>query len=107
MSINGKHLISKVINLCGGTNVFSGLHSITPKVSIEAVLATKTDTIIASDKGQKKLQWMSEWAHWKQIPAVKNKHIYFIDPDLLNRAGPRILQGADELCLLLDKVRKN
>ncbi|MCW8900007.1 MAG: cobalamin-binding protein [Gammaproteobacteria bacterium] len=107
MTINGKHLISKMINLCGGINVFAGLHSITPKVSVESVIATKTDVIIAGDKGENKSQWMSEWAPWVQVPAVKNEQIYFIDPDLLNRAGPRILQGADQLCELLEKVRKH
>lgn len=106
MTINGKHLISNVINLCGGINVFSELPSISPKVSVEAVIASNTDVIIAGDKGKKKLKWLAEWSRWTQIPAVKNDQIYFIDPDLLNRAGPRILQGADVLCELLDKARE-
>lgn len=105
MTINGKHLISKIINLCGGTNVFSNLHSLTPKISIEAVIDSKTEVIIAGDNGSKKLLWMSEWKQWTQIPAVKKERVYFINPDLINRAGPRILQGADALCELLDNAR--
>ena len=105
MTINGKHLISQIINLCGGINVFSELPSLTPKISVEAVIASNTDVIIAGDIGSRKLLWMSEWKKWTQIPAVRKKQIYFIDPDLINRAGPRILQGADELCGLLDKAR--
>lgn len=106
MTVNGQHLISRIINLCGGTNVFSELHSITPKISIEAVIASRTEVIIAAGKDDKKLKWMSEWKHWTQLPAVKKDQIYFIDPDLLNRTGPRILDGADQLCELLDKARK-
>ena len=105
MTINGKHLISQIINLCGGINVFSELPSLTPKISVEAVIASNTDAIIAGDIGSRKLLWMSEWKQWTQIPAVRKKQIYFINPDLINRAGPRILQGADELCGLLDKAR--
>jgi len=105
MTINGKHLISQIINLCGGTNVFSELSSLTPKISVEAVIGSNTDVIIAGDIGSRKLLWMSEWKQWTQIPAVRKKQVYFINPDLINRAGPRILQGADELCGLLDKAR--
>ena len=105
MTVNGKHLISKVINLCGGINVFSELHSLTPKISIEAVIASKTEVIIAGDKGERKLKWMADWKPWTQIPAVKKEQIYFIDPDLLNRVGPRILDGAEEVCTILDKAR--
>jgi iron complex transport system substrate-binding protein len=105
MTVNRNHLISNVINLCGGINVFSDLHSLTPKVSIEAVLATNTDVIIAGGKGDKKEKWISEWEVWTQLAAVKNKQIYFIDPDLLNRAGPRILDGAEQLCNILEKAR--
>ena len=105
MTINGKHLISQIMNLCGGVNVFSDLQSLTPKISVEAVIASNTDVIIVGDNGSRKLLWMSEWKQWTQIPAVKNNQIYFIDPDLINRAGPRILEGADSLCGLLDKAR--
>lgn len=106
MTINGNHLISKVINLCGGINVFADTYSLSSNVTVEAVLASKTDVIIAGGKGDKQLQWIAEWKSWPQLEAAKNDHIYFIDPDLLNRAGPRILEGADELCRLLDNVRK-
>ncbi len=107
MTINRNHLISNIINLCGGTNVFSKLHSLTPKVSIEAVIASNTEVIIAAGKGDKKTKWISEWKLWQQLQAVKKEQIYFIDPDLLNRAGPRILDGADQLCELLDEARKS
>lgn len=106
MTINKNHLISKIINLCGGTNVFSELYSLTPKISIEAVIASNTEVIIAGDKGERKEKWMAAFKPWVQIPAVKKDQIYFVDPDLLNRAGPRILDGADVLCDILDKARK-
>jgi len=36
---------------------------------------------------------------------VKNEHLYFIEPSLMQRVGPRILQGADKLCNFLDEAR--
>lgn len=107
MSINGQHLISNIIELCGGINVFADLKTLTPKISIESVIATKAEVIIAGGMGERNSRWITDWEKWSQLPAVKKDQIYFINPDILQRVGPRILQGADELCLLLDKVRKN
>lgn len=107
MTINGQHIISNIINLCGGTNVFSNLNSLTPIISIEAVISSQTDVIVVGSNNEKKSKWISEWKPWLHLAAVKKDHLYFIDPDLLNRMGPRILSGADKLCELLDKARKN
>ena len=107
MTINGQHIISDIINLCGGTNVFSKLNSLTPIISIEAVIASQTDVIVVGSNNEKKSKWLSEWKPWLHLAAVKKDHLYYIDPDLLNRMGPRILSGADKLCELLDKARKN
>ena len=106
MTINGHHIISKVIGLCGGVNIFSNLKSLTPVVSKEAVLASKTQVIIAGGGNEERVGWLNEWKSWLQLPAVKKDNIYFVNPDLIQRAGPRILQGADQLCELLERARK-
>ena len=107
MTINGQHLISNIIELCGGTNVFYDLQTITPKISVEAVIATNAEVIVAGGMGKKRPEWAIEWKPWKQLPAVKNEQIHFVNPDILQRVGPRILQGADELCEILEQVRAN
>lgn len=107
MTINGQHLISNIIELCGGTNVFHDLQTITPKISVEAVIATNAEVIVAGGMGKKRPEWVTEWKQWKQLPAVKNEQIHFVNPDILQRVGPRILQGADELCEILEQVRAN
>ena len=105
MTVSGKHLISNIIDLCGGVNIFSDLRTLTPSVSIEAVVASNAEVIVAGQMGETNSDWANEWKPWSQLPAVKNDHIYFVNPDFLHRVGPRILQGADQLCEILDKVR--
>jgi iron complex transport system substrate-binding protein len=107
MTINGNHLISEVIDLCGGGNVFSNLKTLTPSISLESVLASKAEVIISGGMGKARPEWVEEWKPWSELPAVKNKQMYFIDPDLMQRVGPRILEGADKLCALLEKARKS
>lgn len=105
ITINGEHLISDIINLCGGINVFSELHSLTPKISLEAVIAAEVDAIVLGAEEEKKLKWMAEWKQWVQLVAAQKEQIYLINPDLLNRVGPRVLHGADKLCDILENVR--
>jgi len=105
MTISGKHLISNIINLCGGVNIFSDLKTLTPNVSVEAVVTSNAEVIVAGQMGETNSDWANEWKPWRQLPAVKNEHIYFVNPDFLHRVGPRILQGADQLCEILEKVR--
>jgi iron complex transport system substrate-binding protein len=38
MTVNGEHLISDVLRLCGGQNVFADLPGLAPTISTEAVV---------------------------------------------------------------------
>ena len=105
MTISGQHLISDIIELCGGENVFSDLNTITPRISLESVLASNSEVIVSGGMGKARPEWIEEWKPWKTLPAVKNEQLYFIDPALMQRVGPRILQGADKLCEFLEEAR--
>ncbi|MDH5299841.1 MAG: cobalamin-binding protein [Gammaproteobacteria bacterium] len=105
MTINGQHLISKVINLCGGKNVFESAQASAPKLDVEAVLAANPQVIVASGMGEDRPDWVDDWKKWPQLQAVKTKQLYFIPPDIIQRHSPRILQGAKQLCEALDKAR--
>lgn len=106
MTISGGHLISEIIELCGGENVFANLKTLTPRISLESVLASNSEVIISGGMGKPRPEWVEEWKPWPQLPAVKNDQLYFIDPALMQRVGPRILQGADKLCELLEHARE-
>jgi iron complex transport system substrate-binding protein len=106
MTINGEHLISKVIELCGGENIFAGLSGLAPQVSLEAVLLKKPDVILIGDRNGERQKWLNFWQAWDDIPAVKKGNIYVIHPDLIQRHTPRILQGAALVCGYLDKARQ-
>ena len=105
MTISDQHLISDVISLCGGENVFAELKTLTPRISFESVIASKSEVIVSGGMGTARPEWLDDWKAWPELPAVKNKHLYFIDPSLMQRVGPRILDGADKLCDMLEKVR--
>ena len=107
MTLNGQHIISDVMRLCGGENIFADAIAIAPKINVESVLDINPEVIVASGMGETRPEWLVEWQQWKHLQAVKNNHLFFIHPDILQRHTVRILQGAMKLCEQLEQVRKN
>jgi iron complex transport system substrate-binding protein len=105
MTIGGGHLISAVMSLCGGRNVFAPLSQPAAAVEREAVLAANPEAIIASGMDEARPEWLDEWRRWPQLIAVQQGNLFFVPPDLLQRHTPRILDGAEQLCAALDRAR--
>lgn len=105
MTVNDTHLISDVIRLCGGSNVFAGLPQLAPTVSIESVLAANPEALVASGMGEARPDWLDQWAQWPGLTAAARGNLYFISPDLMQRHTPRILDGAARLCDFLEQAR--
>jgi iron complex transport system substrate-binding protein len=105
MTLNGEHLFSDVVRLCGGENVFNALPALAPQIDVEAVLLANPDVIvIAADDSDSPL--LAAWQRWPQLSAVRQGHVVAIPREQLVRHSPRILDGAERLCELLDEVRR-
>ena len=105
MTVNGQHIISDVIKLCGGDNVFAGLGQLAPTVTEEAVLAANPEAILASGMGESRPEWLDAWKRWKQLTATARDNLFFVPPELLQRHTPRLLDGAERLCAHLETAR--
>lgn len=107
MTLNDEHMISDVIRLCGGRNIFAEDSPMVLNISVESVLRRDPQTIIASGMGESRPQWLDDWKEWPKLQAVQNNHLYFVEPSLLQRHSTRILRGARKMCEALDKVRSS
>jgi len=105
-TLNGEHVISDVMALCGGHNIFSGAAALAPQVSVESVLRANPQVIIASGMGESRPEWLDEWRAWPQLSAVAQQQLYFIPPDYIQRHTPRILLGAKLMCEQLQQARQ-
>lgn len=105
MTVGGGQVISDVIRLCGGENVFADLKPLAPKVTVEAVLAADPEVIIASGMGEARPEWLDDWRQWRTLTAVKRDNLDFIPPDLIQRHTPRLVDGAARLCAHLETAR--
>lgn len=107
ITVNGEHLISDVLRLCGGRNVFAGVSSLTPAVAVESVLAEDPAAIIASGALYVERGQVEGWRRYPRLAAVRLGHVFFIHPDLIQRQTPRILQGAQQMCDQIEQVRRD
>lgn len=106
MTVGRQQIISDVIHLCGGDNVFGQLDQMAPKVSEEAVLAANPEAIVASGMGDARPEWLDDWRRWKSLTAVKRDNLFFVSPELIQRHSPRLLDGAEQLCRHLETARQ-
>ncbi|MBI2994742.1 MAG: cobalamin-binding protein [Gammaproteobacteria bacterium] len=104
-TVNGRHLISAIMEICGGRNIFADQAALSPQVGVEAVLWADPDVIIASAAGPERPDWLDDWRRWPAMQAVRAERLYWIAPDLLQRHTARILDGAERMCEMLERNR--
>jgi iron complex transport system substrate-binding protein len=105
ITVNGEHLISQAIELCGGRNVFAAERTFTPQVGIEAVLRADPDVIVTSAPVAGETDGLARWRHLRTLRAAREGSLVTVDADTLHRATDRIVDGTRELCEKLDAVR--
>ena len=100
ITINGEHVFSEAIALCGGRNVFAGARTATPLVSREQLLGARPEVVVTGSVAER-----DAWSGLDAVPAVRARRVYAVDANDLHRPGPRLLDGARELCRVLDRAR--
>lgn len=103
MTLNGEHPVSIALGLCGAENIFGALPQLAPTVDIESVLQANPDAIIASSGEQDDV--LAGWRRFPGLKAVAKNNLMLIDGGLMNRSGPRILDGTEALCKQIETAR--
>jgi iron complex transport system substrate-binding protein len=104
-TVSGDHLISEVLALCGGVNLFADARTLAPKLNIESVLQRNPEVIIGSGAASGRPAWLDDWRDYPTLAAVANDALFYVDPDHILRPTPRLLLGARSLCEQLSRVR--
>jgi iron complex transport system substrate-binding protein len=102
LTVNGGHLASDALRLCGAHNVFAGAKALTPLVSREQLLAARPEAIITAGFGA---DARDAWRGFETLEAVRRGRVYAIDPDQLIGQGPRFLRGVRALCDRIELLR--
>lgn len=105
-TLNDQHLVSDMIRLCGGRNLYADAVTLAPKINIESVLVRDPQAIVASGNNKKRPPWLDNWRQYSGLTAVKHDNLFAINPDWLQRHTLRTLQGAEQLCQNLNTARQ-
>lgn len=95
--------IHQAIELAGGSNIAEPSRVAYPRLSMETVLKANPDLIIfpssvveRGSEGERQ-----RWQRWATLSAVKQGRFYRLPNELLNRPGPRVVQGVETLARIL------
>jgi iron complex transport system substrate-binding protein len=95
-----------MITIAGGTNIYSDDFEKSRVVSLESVITKNPDVIIVSGMGSTAstiYDAIVREDRLKTVEALVNKRVYKIsDSNLIERPGPRIVDGLEEIARLIN-----
>jgi iron complex transport system substrate-binding protein len=106
LTVNGAHMISDVIALCGGENVFADVNQLTPSVTLEAVIVAKPEVVVGGGSAGGEKEFAAQWRA-SSVPRLRELPAHYINPDHIQRQTPRIVEGAKAVCAALEGVRRS
>ena len=107
MTINGKHLISDMIRVCGGKQIFANEKILVPTVSIEAVIERNPEAVItASEFTNSSTNYDLIWKKYPNMKVNQLNGYLSINGDLMTRPTSRALIATQQICSFLDQVRE-
>ena len=104
-TINGEHLISKGLSLCGGRNIFHDQPGLAFHVAHESVIVANPDALLAPYL-ENEVDPLAGWRAWPGMQAVEQDALFLLPADHISRATPRLLNALELACSLLDGVRE-
>ncbi len=98
MSVSDQSFVGELIAAAGGDNIFPTLERDYARVKAEDVVKAAPEIIICYS--QDSLANIISRKGWQRVPAIRNKMVFFeedINPDWIQRAGPRVILGLRRL----------
>lgn len=103
ISVGSASFIHQMLELAGGENIVGRTAAAYPKVSLEEVLRRAPEAIIfpvGTSEGIPEAE-QQRWRKWPSLPAVVGNRLYQVKSELVNRPGPRVIDGVEVLAHLL------
>jgi len=106
MTINNEHLIGKVLQLCGGVNVFGDMPRLIPRISAEVVLQADPHVILTASVDGASDDQLDRWKSYSTLRAVARNNLFFVPASPISRPTPRLLEATRLVCETLDIARE-
>lgn len=98
--------IHTLIQLAGGRSITADIPTAAPTLSEEYVLTHRPDVIIGAfgaDYDPDRLLRLHP--SWDVVPAIRNERVYSLNPNVVLRPGPRLVEGVRHMARMLHPTR--
>jgi iron complex transport system substrate-binding protein len=107
IAVGGRTFLNELIERAGGINIAADAASTYPTLSREAVVERDPDIIIImSDILAAGTDLTTYFPEWATLRALRTKHIFTINADIVSRPGPRAVDGLEHLHRIIQEGRE-
>jgi iron complex transport system substrate-binding protein len=104
-AVGGGSFENEVLQDAGATNIFASKtdNGGYPSVSVESIIAANPQVIILTEEQQYGGDPQAVYARagWSGIAALKSHRVYNINPDIVSRPGPRLVDALEQLAKMI------
>ncbi len=98
MAAGKSTFINEFLSFCNLRNITADLEANYPFLSREEILKRNPQVILHTEHSYKQNVNVTElYPEWKNVDAIKNSRVYYLDPDLYFRPGPRFVIALEKL----------
>lgn len=99
--------LDELLVSAGGRNALADLAVLWPNLSLEEVVRRAPDVVIVGSAGARDpRRTLAARPGWRDLPAVRAGRVHPVDPDIINRPGPRLHDAAAHLARLIHGARR-
>lgn len=91
----GKSFINELITMAGGRNIAGDIEEEWPQYSMEKLVEQDPEIILSTIQANP--DGLAETPGYKELTAIKENRLIVLDDNLINRAGPRLIEGLEAL----------
>ncbi len=93
--------INDILVKLGATNVATKTNQAYSQYSMESLLKDDPDVIVIGSSSPDTMDKVKKLNGWSKLTAVKNNKVYTVNPDLVSRPGPRLMDGLEAAAKVL------
>jgi iron complex transport system substrate-binding protein len=105
-TVGAGSVATEMLRVCGAQNIYADQAPSAFAVDEESVYARAPDVVAFTGTRAENADWLKRWAGRAPLPAIAAGRVISLEPDLVNRMGPRLAEGTRQLCERLDDVRR-
>lgn len=104
MTVGPRTFVGQMIELAGGKNIFGDSRQDYPRISDEVVLGRNPEILLVPDHGGASIPArICKRPGWNRLQPVAAGQIGTLPEDLVNRPGPRLIEGLEAIEMAIQK----